>query len=234
MPPNRKKNRSKPRKTSAQVATLRTQIRANLRLPGHYSPDSSNKIHAASQAYKSVFDNQICRYRQIVDLDLIIQQSFAVTFKANYFSLAGLDQAATFAALYDQYKLDLVVLRFLPVYTVTVPVANIYMPRLYTVIDYDDATVPTAISQLREYANVEETMPCQPVIRILVPRVAVSVYSSGLPQNFSNMRTWVDVAGTTVQWYGVKYALEAGLSGQSVFQTYNVQAELYWAFRSVR
>jgi len=234
MAPTRKSKRGSHKK--AKVLASPAEIKSLLRISAQAEvPDRGKKVLAMAKMYKTVFDGNVpYRLRQVYDAGMSAQISLVNTYNAFAFQLSNLDNVASLASLFDQYRLDLVVLRCRPIYTESIPQASTMMPRLYSVIDYDDSNLPTSLATLREYSSIVETSPCREVSRIVVPRLAAEVYQTGGFGGYGNARMWVDVASPNVQWYGVKTAIEGGLNSQTLFQTYTFEVEAYWSFRQLR
>jgi len=178
--------------------------------------------------------NEMIRVRAPYSISTISQSNTVNVFGALYFSLNSYPGASSAAAFFDQYRIMAVSVRFAPQYTGAYFVNGSINPRLYTVLDYDDANTPTSIGYLQQYASCITAMPDQGITRVLRPRIALANYS-GAFSSFSNVEpTWIDVASPNTQHYGVKYAIDVGAGGQTTIQSYSVDVVLYVEFRSVR
>lgn len=144
------------------------------------------------------------------------------------FTLTAFPNSAEFTSLFDQYRI-----KHLEVSFVYVNPASVLAP-LYSVIDYDDATTPGAVTDLLQYQTLMQTAPGQQHIRRLEPRFDLAAYS-GVFTSFALAQkdAWVDVASPTVQFYGIKYALPATLGGTSG-TVYNIQVTGLLQFRNPR
>jgi len=121
------------------------------------------------------------------------------------FTLGALPSSTDFTSLFDQYRIAQVTVRFIPLAGV-----GTGSNPLVTVIDYDDSTVPGAVSDLFQYDSVQFTQPGSTLERTLKPRVAIAAYSGA----FTSFATadpdlWIDVASPNVQYYGLKFAIAA-------------------------
>lgn len=126
----------------------------------------------------------------------------------------GLINYSDFTQLYDQYRIDMVELKFWlycdpgGVNTLT----QSTLPRLHWARDYDDITVPTTDLDIREYQNAKSVMisPYKPVVIRYKPNTCSQGYNqvSGAHYN-SNVEwnKWHDLAFTDT-WYGLKFFLE--------------------------
>lgn len=167
-----------------------------------------------------------------------ISQIAAATVMGSYnFKLSDLPTPTDFTNLFDQYKLVAAKIKFRPRFnmaTVTNITAAIF-PRLLTVIDYDDSTNLTVITDALQYQTLKETRFDQDHVRLLKPRMALAAYGAGVFTAFANQgNQWIDVASTTVEHYGVKFIIEAGVVGQTSLQTWAVEIEYFFEFRQTR
>lgn len=129
-----------------------------------------------------------------------------------YFQLSDLPQSASFASLFDAYKISKVVVSFEPIQnmmgsaSLSTPANNISEP-LTTVIDRDDNNLLTAMSQYEEYESYKRTPGYKKHVRTLVPAVAASVYkSTGTTIAYQQKyKQWIDMADTNVPHYGIKF-----------------------------
>jgi hypothetical protein len=149
-------------------------------------------------------------------------------------SLTTLDQATSFQALFDQYRITKVTMQFRPLYSRQnfVPGSDI-PPLIYTVVDYDDGAVPSSLATLREYQNIT-VHECDSFVVAFRPRIAMAAYG-GAFTSYANMgNTWIDCASSGVLHYGLKIAITAGLAGQTHLQSWYLSVKLEVEFRNVR
>lgn len=160
------------------------------------------------------------------------------TQRAYNFQLAQVPGFAELVALFDSYRIDKVkiVLRPYKSDTLQVPDSTIYnMPRVYHVIDYDDDTA-LSIAALQEYSNCKNTVAKYSVKRWLVPKLAQTVYRTGVSSAYSTPEKSMklDCAYTDVPHYGFKWA--ATPTGGAVTTTfgYEVIVDYYMSFFGIR
>ncbi len=149
-------------------------------------------------------------------------------FGALNFQLSSFPNYTEFTALFDQYRMTQISVVFVPVSTgqSTAP--------LYTIIDYDDSTLPTAVNDLFQYGTCHMSQGGVTVVRTLTPQFDMAAYSGAFTSYaLSVPNQWCDVASPSVQWYGVKYCLPAFTGGPSTL-VYNVHVEGVLQFRSTR
>lgn len=175
---------------------------------------------------------KLFKYKQTYITGNMISSPTLNSFYSFTFRLSDLPQASTFSALYDQYRVTKLKYEFYPAMTMGISNAAL-VGTLITVIDYDDATVPTTPTQLLEYANARVTSIYKPQIRTFKPHLAGAVYS-GAFTSFSNLKdTWIDVASSSVEFYGVKACITA-TGTPSVNQQYTCIVTAHVEFKSVR
>jgi len=150
-------------------------------------------------------------------------------FGALSFALSDLPNPADFTALFDQYRFQQVRVKFIP--ASAQGNQTFHLPPLLTVIDYDDANVPTSLDQLRQYSTLNLS-PTGTVthIRTIMPRLAVNVFGAGVFGNFSQARLWCDSASPGISWYGLKYGLD--FDGTLTDTVFYIECEYVISFRS--
>jgi len=179
--------------------------------------------------------NKEYSFIQTINSTAIGQLAITPNLGAFYFRFADLNQSSSFAVLFDQYKIDMIEATFYPMFRANamVSVASIVTPLLYTAVDLDDATAPASIAALNEYSVCQCHGDDGPFKVVFKPHVAIAAYS-GTFASFANQSSWIDVASTTVQHYGLKWGITPGLSGQTIFQEWNVNFRIAIRFKNVR
>jgi hypothetical protein len=194
---------------------------------------NSPGVGHASLAYKSVH-SKVYRFTERSSSDLqFYQQAGTTTTGGINFTLSSITDVSSYTTIFDQYKIEMIEVRCTPRYTeatLGTPSATAIMPRLYTVIDYNDSTVPGSINQLKDYGSCVVTTPGASLVRTIIPQLSTAVYSGSFT-SYMSANGWVDTSSPNVQYYGLKYAIEPG-SGSSSLQTYLVDVVYYVAFRN--
>lgn len=168
-----------------------------------------------------------------------LQQTGSDQYLAYFFSFADLSQYASFAAIFDQYRIDMVEIRFTPQALATTitggavdPTTNLFG----TVLDWDDANALSSTAAYREYDNWKSQGAYDLTVhkRKFVPRIAVGAYGSSAFGQYTNLGPqWIDSASTAVQHYGVKILVPANGTA-ATYQTWIVEATYWVSLRSVR
>lgn len=129
-------------------------------------------------------------------------------FFALRFTVADLPQIASFTALFDSYRINKVVVKFVPmqnnVPTVAVSAAganqNGVTQDMETVIDYDDAVILTSRAAALEYDTYKETPCWKTHKRVIVPSMSMEAFkTSGTTIGYiQKKKQWIDAAYTDV------------------------------------
>lgn len=140
---------------------------------------------------------------------------------------------AAFSQLYDQYKINKVVITFVPKFNVSdidaagTTGGNLAM--FASCIDYDDNSIPLSFGEVLERQNAK-LHRTKMVTRVLKPCVNFNV-STGLTAGVSTKQSpWLDIDSITVPHFGVKI----GITGVPVTQNYDIIVKYYLAFRQVK
>jgi len=236
MPRGRGKRSRRPTRQRAQRSQRVKRARSSVvsHLPGSRLPRED--LNSAVCRQLSPFANittQLYRTKGFYSAGTVFQVASVNTYGSLAFTASSASNFADLSAVFDMYRIVGASVSFVP--QVTQNITNTaYMPRLFSVIDYDDAATPTSINQLLQYDSIVIGGPCRAHIRALDPHIAVAAYS-GAFTSFANLRNqWIDIASATVQHYGLKFACEAGLAGQTNLQQYQVDVELFMEFKSTR
>jgi hypothetical protein len=169
--------------------------------------------------------NKIYTVSKTVSYALVVGSTAADVLLAYGFSLASSQDAASYAAIFDSWRIAQVTIRFMPGPITAGGSA------LTSVLDYDDlVTVPLA--NLYEYDNVMITQPGQIHIRTLNPRCQTAVFVGATPNPaMAPQKQWVDMSTTNVPYCSVKIALpQVAAAGQN----YSVTADIVFQFRNTR
>lgn len=137
-----------------------------------------------------------------------------------------------FSNLYDQYKINKVVIQYVPKFTDsdigTAPTGG-QLSMFASCIDYDDAIVPVALGDILEHNNCK-LHRTRIVTRVIKPCVNFAVSTGATAGVSTKQSPWLDMANTNVPHFGVKI----GITGTSVPQAYDVIVKYYISFRQVR
>jgi hypothetical protein len=182
-------------------------------------------------------ENQVFTICQTVDTTYILAQvAITPSFLGFNFSLDQLAQANSWTTVFDQYKIDQVQVTIRPAYTAVslMGFGSVKVPLLYSVIDYDDNTSPSTLTQMKEYSNCQVSM-YETVVLTFQPHIAVGAYDGSVFSSFTNLQNkWIDAASQTVKHYGVKLGIEGGATGQTSLQYFDISIKYKISFRNIR
>jgi len=193
--------------------------------------------------------NSIYNYRQVLSGGSIgpinsdvMQQSNTASFYNYVFTIGDLPQFASFNALFDNYRINAVVMKF---QRSTIPVtatSGLGTPGSNAIIayvkDYDDGNALTTLDQAYEYQNCKiypvSDINNKPIIVKIRPRYAVQLYQTSVSTGYKAQRGgWLDMSQSGVPHYGIKVALEEYFDA-SYKQTFRVWATYYVSFKNVK
>lgn len=154
----------------------------------------------------------------------------ADTFGAFTFQLNNVPKVADFTGLFDQYKINAVSLTFYPQLTEAssiVAVTAVQNARIFTAIDNNDAAVPTALNDIREYDNCE--------VHSAVEKFTVYIDKPKFVDNTGALRTgYLSTASSGTLHYGLKYAVETLNPGSAGTYVFRVEAVYYMSFKAAK
>jgi hypothetical protein len=152
---------------------------------------------------RMIFDNQVYNIIQTVQKGNITSSTTLSTFTALNFQLNDLDQAASLSAIFDQYKIKMIEVEFIPgqnSQTSATGTTGLFA----TVVDYDDAAAVATMGALFDYTNCISDAGFNKQRRTFHPHAALAAYS-GAFSSYANIESpWIDMNSLTVQHYGIK------------------------------
>jgi hypothetical protein len=170
--------------------------------------------------------------RQVADPITLNQSSAGNVYGSFNFTAGASTQISQLTALFDQYMIVKAQIDFRPRVTSflqgTTPGGM-----LFTVIDFDDANVPSSTNQLEQYTTVK-ILPLSKRVTINLRPFFATAGNSQVSGSVLAVpkRGWLDAAYTDINHYGVKYALSQGVAG--ALQTYDVVITVVLRWRRVR
>lgn len=179
--------------------------------------------------------DQRFRFRRRGAATTITQTALTEVLGSFQFTLSSVQGYTELTNLFDSYRIAYVEVKFTPVYNMAAitTAATMITPNLYTAIDLDDNSAPGSIAAIEEYGTCRMSRFDANQSRKFSPFLAKAVYS-GAFTSFGMDNGWVDCNSPTVQWYGVKYGIEAGVTGQTLLQAWKVNFIYYVEMRFSR
>lgn len=190
------------------------------------------------KAYKAK-PSRVHLFKRRVLLTTITANASTNVYGGQYFGLSDVPNSSEFTSLYDQFKICKIVCEFFPkiksvqaVSTATTA-TTIQVPKMSLVVDHDDASAPTAISDLLQYPKVRTIEMTKKFKQTLIPSIRMladqnnGVNTTYLPR----YKPWIDMSFPATRHYGLKWACEAytasgtpvdGIFGYEVYATYYI------------
>ncbi len=153
------------------------------------------------------------------------------------FVLSSASNYTGFTDLWDVYRVDYLEFSFEPMYTANSVVDSTMasIPRIFTVVDLDDAIAAGSIGALREYQSCQTHLTEHFRIRFR-PGVLTGIFDgSNVVAGTHTLSPWIDCSKISIPHYGLKYGIEANTVGSATrFQSWNVTCTVGLTFKYVR
>jgi hypothetical protein len=176
-------------------------------------------------------DNQIYKVSQTVASGGALTTSTTLPTFATLsgFTFNLLDQAASFEAVFDQYRFDEVEVWMYPRLSSNNSASG--NPGLFaSVIDYDDSNALTTFAQALDYTNCVTSSGLMGHYHRFQPHCATAAYSGTFTSYANQEGLWIDMASPAVLFYGVKLASTV----TSSVETYDSIYRFHFSLRNVR
>lgn len=156
------------------------------------------------------------------------------------FALADLNQVSTWSAAFDQYRIEKVIVKITSrnnmLSKASVASPNQAVPRLYVVVDRDDASAPSALTDLYQYGNCQGMSPDSDYMLELEPSITRAIYAGGAFSGYevTSERPWIDLSNTGVEHYGVKFGTEILQVSSTDTWQWTIMCQYVVSFRAAR
>jgi len=176
-------------------------------------------------------DNKVYKFVQSSNQgNICTSSSAAASFFAKGWTTSDIVQFSSFAAVFDQYKIDSIEVWLMPYGNGTVAGYN-SLGKMYTVVDYDDAATPSSIAALQQYENCITSRFTDGHYINFRPHIATAAYGGAFTQFLNQASTWIDCGSTGVFHYGVKLGIDNTVSGSDV--KIDMFTRIHVSFRNV-
>ena len=173
--------------------------------------------------------------RQVSNLGNVSGAAVGETLGVLKFNLDDIPGYSDLAAVFDQYKIDKVMLRFVPNGTQqAMTPAPVQRSVLYTAFDPNDATAASTLNELIQYQNCSMTPYLEEYKRVVYPRVAVNSSDAEGQVTLSAAGTWCATNQKDVDWYGLKWGVSANGYALTYVQSWNIHAQFYMSFKNIK
>lgn len=159
----------------------------------------------------------------------ILSSGTSASFAGYSVNLSQLPNYTEFTTLFDQYRINKVVVKFVPSFTQDTIGSTEITPNLQSVIDYNDVTTPTATSELLQYQSYRRTRGNQTHTRVFTPSTLVDISDTASSPKW---KQWLSTANATLPHFGLKVALDATVVAGSAY--YLPYFTVYLSCRSVK
>lgn len=156
-----------------------------------------------------------------------------------FLQLQDLPDYTEFTALYDQYRVDKLVVHFYPSQTIIDLSDSRADPgTLLTAVDFDGGATGLTLNQFLSYESAQVHPHCVPRKITIKPRAELAVIdgssatvAAALP-NSGNI--WYDCSNTAVRFHGVRVATTAESAPNGYHITYKIYVEAFVTFKATR
>jgi ribosomal protein S14 len=177
----------------------------------------------------------LCKHH--VDKGPITQTATAPNSGALVFTISDINDNANYLAVFDEYQIAAIKVRFIARQN-AIPgfSSSTYNPgTLVTALDFDDSANP-GLPGLYQYNTCVETGAFESVIRAFKPKVSIATYGNGVVTNYTQYTPdkklgWCDNQYSQIVHNGLKYAITAGATSQTLLSTWTVFCTYYVKWR---
>lgn len=164
-----------------------------------------------------------------------IQGAITDTLGAYTFRLDQLPNYTEFTNLYDSYRINKIVIKFVPTAnSANVGDTNNLLTQFHTVLDFNDGGAPASLNALYEYGNWRMTRGSQIHTRVFTPSTmgVVSDVSAGGVAGAPKYKQWINTSEADVYHFGLKYCAAAQVTALDINWTPYVS--FYLSCKSVK
>lgn len=176
---------------------------------------------------------KIYLFKRHVNFDVINVNNIVPTLAGLTFRLNQVPNYTEFTNLYDMYKINGVKMVFIPKQNQSISIGSVNnaspTARFFTALDYNDATPPTTVDDIREYQSCKFTSVIRTHKRY-IPRPRIQDRG----QTYNPGRPWINCSAPDQEHYGLKLAIEPISSTTTTDMPYSVECVFYMSFRNVK
>ncbi len=174
-------------------------------------------------------------FRQVAPIQTYQVSASAGTAPVLTFALNGIGGSATFATLFDLYRLDAVRVTVRPnnnAIGMADPTTTALVP-MYWVIDYNNASALTTAAGALEYDNCMVLSPGEAGERLFKPHYNLVVQSASGTDYVNTSGDWLNTSSDDIIHYGCKFWIPQAVATQTFLQSWTVEVQYYLTFRQV-
>lgn len=140
-----------------------------------------------------------------------------------------------FTALFDCYRINKILIKWVPNHNSSEMGSSAYLPEFYSVIDPTDASAPASLNEMYEYQTLKMTRGNQIHKRIWRPTVVGALKETNQTSAYDSQpkwRQWISTAQPDVLHYGIKFA--SGPTNSSGDCKWTPYVTYYFSCKSVK
>lgn len=219
--PSRSRSRGAKRGRSRSRALSRGRVGPVGSRPGY----RAGSFRARSWASRSLNTHKFTRYAagtSVFDVTTVELSNNHI------FTLASVVNSSEFAQLFDQFRIDKVVVTYRLITNPdssnilntagAFPQASNWYPTVWSCVDYDDSSALN-ISEMKERIGVKNRVlkPNQKMTFVVRPKVLVQTYRTAVSTGYAPKSMFVDMSTNDIPHYGLKTVIDMG--GQNPIDT---------------
>lgn len=185
--------------------------------------------------FKKARRSRVHHFKRTIRGQITVAPSTTVpTSIAWQFRLNTVSNFAEFTSLYDNYRINKVVVKFVPRSTNNAQGAN-ERGNFYSCLDFNDDTAftaSTAVADILERSNVRITRSTSVHTRVFTPALSAAAYRAGATFAYSpKFKQWVDMTYPDCAHYGLKFVIA---NQDDLDMVYDYFITYYMSFKNVK
>lgn len=157
------------------------------------------------------------------------------------FTLDKIVNASEFQSLFDQYRIDKVVVTYRLITNPdssnilntagAFPQPTNWFPSVWSIVDYDDNSSMN-INEMKERIGVKHRIlkPDRPLKYVVRPKVLVQTYRTAVSAGYAPKSLFVDMTNIDIPHYGLKTTIDTGGLTTGAQQPFRIQQEFKYFF----
>lgn len=126
------------------------------------------------------------------------------------FSFNTLPNYTEYTALFDQYRVNKIVVKFVPDHdTSDVNNTASSLSQFHTILDFNDSSAPASLASMFEYDTWKMTRGGRTHVRKWTPSILVGANDSTIAASLPKFKQWISCDQPDLYLYGLKYCLAA-------------------------
>lgn len=191
----------------------------------------SNRLRMGRPPRRLLSSMKLYHFKRTYQGPTITPLTGATTFGAISFNMSS--QGTEIPPLFDCYRINKVVCKFVPNRDNANFGGTSYIPNFYSVLDFTDSTIPTSLTELYDYGNLRITRGSIIHTRALVPATNDAIEGpAAIVSGNPRYKQWITTSQMGIPHFGLKYAVDN--VGGATDVTYKTFITLYFSCKSVK